>query len=83
MRVHYNAFDEKEKSTMILGGMLKMKKQIFLSLRSECGEDPLLKIQEMEERNQSNQELENEESGNCINLNMRYWEYKEKTPAST
>lgn len=35
-KVHYNLIDDVEKSTILLGNMLKMKKNMFLSVRTDC-----------------------------------------------
>jgi hypothetical protein len=83
-RVHYNLFDEKEKSTILLGGMLKMKKNMFLTSKTEFDESALLRLEEMEDKFLENKKPETEgDLANEMLLGKRYFEHKEKSSSST
>lgn len=83
-RVHYNLFDEKEKSTILLGGMLKMKKNMFLTSKTEFDESALLRLEEMEDKFLENKKPETEgDLADEMLLGKRYFEHKEKSSSST
>ena len=66
--------------------MVKLKRGIFLSNKNDGTEDPLLRLQEMEDLNEKTQVLKNEENekGDTMNffLGKRYFEHKDK-PSTT